>query len=260
MKIKRIRPFAYLLAATLFCAAAAQAALITITKIDPATANFGDLSANNYNLSTLGTTDWTIWGAASLTPSERMNGGSGIGALAYDDSSTTVKGFGSSATGRNPLYSWSNGTSVTAHGGADFNVLTSANDPAVGNGGTGSTGQTFTLTVDADTKASQLYLWLGAQNSFFDIDATLTGGTSQTLNVGTSANNPDMGLFRIDFTADNASDLLTVDLVKTAVSGGNVSNFGIQAAALTVVPEPATLSLIASAGLALMLWRRRARC
>jgi hypothetical protein len=138
--------------------------------------------------------------------------------------------------------------------------LTSNNDPAVGNGGTGSTGQTFTLTVDADTKASQLYLWLGSQNSNFDIDATLTGGASQTVNVGTGANSTDLGLFRIDFTADNASDLLTVDLVKTAVSGGNVSVFGVQAAALTVVPEPATLGMVAMAGAFLLVLRRRFSC
>jgi hypothetical protein len=153
----------------LFALLPSRAASITISKIDPAAANFGDLSGNNYNLSTLGSTDWTIWAGPLLTPTERMNGGAGIGALTYDDSSTPVKGLGSSLTGRDPVYSWTNGTSTPSSGGSGFNVLNHNSDPAVGNGGTGSTGQTFTLTVDADTNASSLYLWLASQNSFFGV-------------------------------------------------------------------------------------------
>lgn len=234
---------------------AAQAAIINITQVEA----FGDLSGNTYDLTTMGTQDWTVYGGGTLAPSDEMNGGAGIGALAYTPpNQTTYPGAAltvkATATGKNPLLSWSNGTTLGSASGKDVNPLMHDSDPATKNGGQGSIGQSFTLTVDAATSPSTLYLWLLAENSVFSINANLSGANQTMTGQGTGNNAPIAALYQIDFTADVASDQLTIDLLKTSVQGGSNSRFGVQSAAL--VPEPVAMGLITFSGLALLAARR----
>jgi hypothetical protein len=231
---------------------AAQAASVVVTQLEP----WSDISGNTYDLTSLGTSDWVIYGSASVTPNESMSGGSGIGALSFTDTLTNPQGLGSTSTGRDPNYSWTNGTSTPSSSGSGSNITTHVSDPAVGNGGSASIGHTFSLTVDADTSLSQLYIWMGATNSFFDLTATLPGD-SAVQNFGTGNNNVEAALFRIDFTADNPSDLLSLTFEKTTVTGGGASLFGIQAMALSVIPEPSTALMFGLAGTALYFLRRQ---
>lgn len=223
-----------------------HSATVVITQVE----DFADLGGNNYNLTTLGTNDWNIFGGSTVAPTEEMNGGSGIGALSYN-AGAGVPGLIGEASGRTPNFNWTNGSPTASSTGFNPTSLSTQSDTSA------NVGQTFTLTVDATTLSSSLYLWLVAENSFMDLSASITGA-SDTLAIGTGSNNLDAGLFRIDFTAD-LTETMTVSIAKTSTSSGTRSRFGIEAAALTVIPEPSTAALLGAgvAGIAFLHRRRR---
>jgi len=250
MKASHTSSLAFLVVMTI-TATPLNAATVSITELEPVS----NLSGTVYDLTALGTSDWVVYGGTTVAPSDEMNGGSGIGSLTYDPNGSSVTGVTNRLTGADPSYSWTNGTNVPSTSPvANLNVLVNANDA------TATMGQTFTLTIAGNTSPSQLYLWVGAENTFFDINASLSGApTALFSNAGTGANSTQIGLYRIDFTADSPTDDLTVDLVRQSTTGGTFKQFGVQAAALTVVPEPSTFALMGIAGLAGLALMRKER-
>ena len=225
--------------------ASAGAATVTVTQVVPIGSGTQDVT---YSLTSYGTTDWQLLSGGTVSPTDEMNGGSGIGALSYD-AGTGTPGLTSTVTGKTPLYEWTNGTSTAVRSASGANVLGTVND-------TVNIGQTFTLLVNATDASSEMYLWLLGENVNLDITGTVTGATD-TFSAGAGGNSPFLGLFKVDFEADNPSDTLTLTIEKTGILGGTNSRFGVQALALSVVPEPTTLALLALGGVALLRRRKR---
>ncbi len=223
-----------------------QAATVVVTQVEA----IGSGTEQEYNLTNLGSSDWQIFTGDTVAPTDEMSGGSGIGALTYDGG---VGGtlLTQTASGKSPGYTWTNGINTASQTNGQEDTLATVSDEL-------NIGQTFTLTVDATNTASELYFWVMGENVNLDITGTLSGtGTTNTLAAGAGGNSPFFGLFKIDFTADTVSDTLTVDIERTGSQGGSNFRHGIQAAALTVIPEPSSLVLvgIALAG-GMLVWRR----
>jgi hypothetical protein len=227
----------------------ANAASITLTREYD-----GDLVADPnspYNMTARGEADWKFWNNSLTVPLEQKNGGSGIGDLSFT-AGTGGGTFSSGISGRNPLYSFTDGTSTASR--TDWDNKAIFKSPTVD-----GINDTISFTVAASTKQSALYIVAGVQEGTLEISASLAGATDQTDQYVQTGNNPLMALYKLVYTADSDSDLLTVSWKKTAVDNGDASYIFVQSAALSVIPEPATLSMIASAGLALLLLRRRIR-
>jgi len=120
------------------------------------------------------------------------------------------------------------------------------------------TGDRFSFTVDASTNASTLHLITGAQGADVTITASLAGTTDQIDTFVVNNNNSNAAYYKIDFTADTPSDLLTITLDKTAVyTNRNNNRIYISGMGLTTIPEPSSLMRIGLAGLAFFAYCRR---
>ena len=116
----------------------------------------------------------------------------------------------------------------------------------------------FSLTTKLIAPTESLRIYLTAFQSNSDFSATLGSGGSYTANdvalptnLGTA---PAYGILTLDITG-NIGDMLTFTDTGVATTSNN-GNIGIQAADV-VVPEPATLGLLAAGGLGLLLLKRR---
>jgi hypothetical protein len=223
----------------------ANASVITLTRVFA-----GDMSAGpeSYNMTEMGQTDWKFWGNSLTVPANEKNGGSGIGDLSYTPG--TLGGtFEGGSSGKSPQYTFTDGTDpVSATASTIQTILKS---PTVN-----SINDTISFSVAASTEQSTLYIIACAIESTLELSASLAGAANQTDSWVQNATQPYLALYKLDYTADSDSDLITVSLKKTAYDKVDRNYIGIQSAALSVVPEPATLSLIAIFGVALLLRRR----
>ena len=207
----------------------------------PAAMLSGNLTTGpNYgvDLTSLGTTDWALWGYAgggtstSLTPDVRMAGGSAISDLAYfDPNSQPLRGIGQFNV--NFQFSWNNGDTVGSDFGA-WSGLQAATDNGPGLG----VGQGFSFTVPATTIAQHLNVFVGVHAGTGQLTASLSDSSAPAyIDSAIPFGDNSPGVYAIDFAAASPGQTLTVSWLEIAGLDIN-DNPAIYAATLSSVPEP----------------------
>jgi hypothetical protein len=241
-----------------FLTSGAQAGILT------GTLSSGPGSAD---LTTQGNTDWAVWGyaddgtSASLAPNDRKSGGIGISFLTELSNGNPLRALGQFGSYGETLFSWSDGTPVTSAGSAYTGLqLDGSADIA------STVGEGFSFTVAASTALSVLYVYTSVNLGIASVTASLSDDSAdpvtQILSASSGNNVPFLSQF--DFAADTAGQLLTVTLDLTQddscnIGACNTGNIAIQAAALSAVPEPSTLTLFGAAVTFVPLVTRRRR-
>ncbi len=209
----------------------------------------------NQNLTYLGDVDWAIWNkegasATSGSPTNRKNGGSAISDVAAVGGGG-VRGLNAIASPANFDFTYLDGTSPTSQ--VDFLPR------AIGNTQLNKVGAGVSFTIDGDPSHPRIAsIFVSGYQADGQLTASLNGATTYVDSSPSYAGTKVATLYEIMFQPDNASDVLTVEFVPTAVSNSN-AHVELAAVAVQAIPEPATLliwSLLA--GLAVGLgWKRR---
>ncbi|HKL22297.1 MAG TPA: PEP-CTERM sorting domain-containing protein [Tichowtungia sp.] len=226
------------------------------------------------NISTTGTLDWGfISGAPGLfNPGPYNDADFGTGVVNNKgDSLTTVNG--SPEIGNVTLTEGTSGQNTTGN----FSLDTASGftfDGVDAEGGyqlDGGDDDVWTLRFnDLGVGTFEISVYLGHEQTdqSFTMDYSLSDGAatnSGTTTMGTlaglgstvSADNGGLGR-SFSYNIDVTTTTSTADLELTFGSASGTNGFGVLAG-YTVVPEPATMSLVASFGLALLVLRRRFR-
>jgi PEP-CTERM motif-containing protein len=225
-------------AAGVFFAGLANAGILTGTVTNP---------PPSVNLTTEGTADWIHWGLTTTNDVNRKaTGGSQISNVALIGTGTTKARLTDSPS----VYSWTGGTPTA----------TATNSPTgVYINNFSGAGRGFQFTAPADTTARTLEVFLGEFDASGTFEASLSDGSAATYTniLAGGANQTVQGMYTLNYSANSPGQTLTVKWTETS-DLGQFDNVTIQAAGLklSVVPEPATLGLIA-AGAALRLCRRK---
>ena len=194
-----------------------------------------------------------VSGTGTIDPVNTKSGGSGItlgSGFGIDLSSPTNDEF------RGPTFSYSDGTSPGSDAGTQYEV-------ALGDGSgvqeslyDGLTTKTFSWTFDAINPGQEhtALIWFSAGRTAASFTADMDGQTPST-NPVTRANGI-AELYTVIYTPDDLDD----DVVVTLTYGDNLTTtggwrVGSTGAALSVVPEPTSLALLALGGLCVL--RRR---
>ena len=198
---------------------------------------------NAQNLTTLGATDWRIWGSstASLSGDARKSGGSGISSLSdiQQVPNIPLRGLGplglSVGNGSSTLpfsFAWSDGASpvsaTATKGGLQHNA------PAGG-----SVGYGFRLSVPASGTSQRLTLWVSAHHGTGKLTATV-GSTVQT-STGVTGGQNHGGVYTIDFSGDGVEEVLEVTYVLDSLSP-SPDEVGLPSTEANVVVYAAALS------------------
>ena len=223
------------------------ASVVTDINQAPGTGGNIDLTAGSY----------ITWGydADSLTDGfSNYKSGTSV-AVVSDPNNASTRDYGYTFTfndGNSP----GSGTAVTSSGGI-AGLL--ADGPSVTFSGIVSSAETRRLTLYLGGYASS-----GSGQVDLLVDATLKGGTAdetgaqKTFVVDYGVTTDVAGLaiatYTVDFTSATESDLV-IDFNYANVSG--TRNWGLSGYTVEVIPEPATMGLVAAAGLGALFVRRR---
>ncbi|MDA8376980.1 MAG: PEP-CTERM sorting domain-containing protein [Planctomycetia bacterium] len=192
--------------------------------------------------------------------------------------SANAANFSSIKCPTNTLSPWTTGpagyvTFTGASSGASENFVF-VNGP-FGSNAAGISGNSLSFTTDLLAPSETLNVYLISYNSRTDITATLassSGGgslgsfTTDAVLPSPVNDDPDnngtghgYGILTLNISGASTGDVLTVTDatdISTVTSPANNANVGFQAADV-VVPEPATIGLVAVGGIGLLLLRRR---
>jgi len=244
-----LRPLAVAAVALLFASPAAEAAvLIGSVDTNPGTANV--------NLTTQGDLDWAIWnlnGTAVVpgTPTNRKNLVSPatpfIGPTLSTVGGGSLRGPSSGQTGTK-LFSYTDGISPTSLASSTQGVIFNNQVNTVGAGLqvniTGVVGQETTV-----------YVWATGFGVTGTMTASLAGAADVVLSTQAFGSVRAPTLFTFTFTPTLATDQLNLSYVTTTSTSGS-GHVGIQAIAVSAVPEPSK-AVLCFLGLMGLLRRRR---
>ncbi len=176
------------------------------------------VAASAYNLTTLGTRDWTHWGRGNVYGNfdYKAAGSSQI-------SNVTVLGSGSVGSYYDPSrsVSWTDGT-PTASDSADHAYIWANN--AIGAG--------YSFTAPADTTSRTLYIYAGGNSSGGTLTAHLSDGSAADVVLTASGNAIYTNLYTITYKAASAGQKLTITYTKSANINGTGGSVDLIAAAL----------------------------
>lgn len=232
-------------ALTAFCLNSATGAVLTGSVTQYATVDV-DLTAS-------GTLDWAIWNTTSSSsvssraPTNIKDGGAGlIGDLfGVGGSSGSVRGFGGVD---DTFYSYTDGTSPE--------TLSDATQGFVGNASLDSLGSGVTLSISGDPlQPLRVDIWTTGFRATGEMTVTLNGVAEPLVLSATFGADKTPALFRFVFQPDTVSDVLGISYVVTEDTGSS-AHIGIQAVAISPVPEPTVVTLLLG-GLGVLGLRRR---
>ena len=213
-----------------------------------------DVPAANtvYDLTALGAVDWAFYDTtanpANGLPTNSKNGGTAIG-TASAVGGGNIRGSASSLT--EPDFTYTDGTSPASGTGENPGGLFNTQLDTLGAG--------LQLSIDLPTTDTyKIYIWTAAFNAQATFTAALTGFTSYTdssMNDSVGPSPKPSYLYTLTAKPNTAGDDLVVSLA-SAADNGTSSHVVLEAVAISVVPEPATLGLLI-AGLGLVGFRRR---
>jgi hypothetical protein len=162
-------------------------------------------STTDYNLTSLGTSDWAHWGTDinATAFDHKASGGSQI-------SNVTHLGSGSYGAYSDPsrTVSWTDGTPLAADTGDQSYIWANS---AVGAG--------YQFTVPAGTTTQTLYIDLGGYDSGGTLTAHLSDSSAQDYSVSFSGTAHYTEIVAISFKAGSAGQTLTLRYVKSANIG-----------------------------------------
>jgi hypothetical protein len=182
-------------------------------------------TGGDFDLTSLGTDDWAVWGYASegtstsLAPDVSKAGGTAISTLTNVDAAPTtpLRGIGRFATALPYTFDWSNGTEP----GTANDARAGLQHNAEGTGGS-SLGDGFTFSVPADTTTRTLRVYTTAHWATGTLTATLSDDSAEpyvathTGPRGVPAPDNVPGVFTITYAAASSEQQLTVEWVETA--------------------------------------------
>ncbi len=207
-----------------------------------------------YNLTDLGTLDWAFYdtnsnGASDGLPTNSRLGGTALGTIIALGGGG-VRGTSVGTT--EPDFTYTDGTSPASGTGENPGGLFNSQLDTLGAG--------IQLAIDLPT--TDLYtitLWTAAFFARGTLTASLPGFSSysdQTTDDNTGAGPKQSYMYTFTAQANSAGDDLTINLV-TDTDRGASAHVLIAGAAISVVPEPATLAMLLSGLGALGVMRRR---
>ena len=229
------------------CLNSATGAVLTGSVTQYATADV-DLAAS-------GTLDWAIWNTtsstpvSSLAPTNTKDGGAGlIGDLfGVGGSAGNVRGFGGVD---DTFYSYTDGTSPE--------TLSNATQGFVGNASLDSLGSGVTLSITGDPlQPLRVDIWTSGFRATGEMTVSLNGVADPVVLTASFGADKTPALFSFVFQPDVLSDVLGISFVMTEDTGSS-AHIGIQAVAISPVPEPTVTTLLLG-GLAVFALRRRRR-
>jgi len=128
------------------------------------------------------------------------------------------------------------------------------------NSGTGTVGTGVQMNLGGFTTQSQIQIWTFGYQATGIFEIFVNGATTSIYSQEVTVTNPTSGkyaqLFTLDYTPANSSEYLDI-IFRMTVAGGANSHVGIQAIAVSPIPEPAGLSLLGIAGVLGFVRRRR---
>jgi len=206
-----------------------------------------------YNLTDLGTLDWTFYDTtanpANGLPTNDKLGGTAIGTVIALGGGS-LRGSASSTT--EPDFTFTDGTSPSAGTGDNPGGLFNTQLDTIGAG--------LQLTIDLPTTdLYSVHIWTAAFFARGTFTATLPGFSNysdQTTDDNTGAGPKQSYMYTLTVQANNAGDDLTINLV-TDTDRGSSAHVLLGGVAVSVVPEPATLTMLLSGIGVLGFMRRR---
>lgn len=172
----------------------------------------------SYNLTSYGALDWAVWkkangsnSAANAIPTDSKSGGTALSDL-FTVGTTSGAGFRAS-TNSAPNWDFTYTDGITA--GPTENANGVFHDTL----GTAGKGVGLTVTLPT-TNTYRITFFVAGYNTTTLLTASLTGATTVTNNLFTPlvSDPKNMAIFEIDATADNANDILSLQIVNTALS------------------------------------------
>lgn len=164
-------------------------------------------SGTDFNLTSIGTTDWAAWGFSSSGIDRDASGGSKI-------SNASVYGGGSMNDFNSSFleFSWTNGTPDTSSNSTE------------GFYNSGGVGDGFQITVPASTTSQNVTIWVGGWETGGTLTATLSDGSAATYtNSGMSSSSGSYyGSYLLTYKSASANQTLTL-VWKQASGSGNVT-------------------------------------
>ncbi|MGC9261597.1 MAG: PEP-CTERM sorting domain-containing protein [Phycisphaerae bacterium] len=250
-------------------AAHAQASTITgVFSSPPASAN-SDVTTNYTPINIA--TDAAAWVYYGYTDQSSYTGGSTAGGMMNTDASNVASfsplNYNANSTQSGGGLSGATGWMQLTYPGASPTSSTAFIFDQAPSGG--SSTNNFYFTTNLIAPAETLNLYLISYDSKSNITATLPDGGTFTADSVVLPYSPasdtdgtgkghGYGILSLNITGGTVGQTLTFTDTNniTGVSNDSYSNVGIQAANV-VVPEPATLGLVAVGGLGLLLLKRR---
>ncbi len=162
-------------------------------------------AATNYNLTTLGTSDWAHWGLHGIY-GNFDDDATGAGQI----SNVTVLGSGNVSGGAlfGRSSAWTNGAPLASDAG-DWGYYSAS----------GAIGAGFSFTAPADTTTRTLYVYAGGNASIVTLTATLSDGLAAPVVLTATGAGEYQNLFKITYTAASAGQTLTISYVNSSGTG-----------------------------------------